>query len=336
MAPTAVAILGDRLHVVTVDTARGSAVHFPVSRQGRPGRITALPLEQAHGITAAGDGLVVTGAADGRPVALHLDADGRVGWRLDVQPDGPLAFWPRPVTQPNGAVRLVWGVDADGGRSRLAVAELAAARSLAVHTIDRDDASTLLEPAGGRRGTLIARVHGAPSHVEVLTVEDGGRLGPTRDFPEATYPVTLSWAVGRENTLLWASSRDRNLNVAGFDDQLNPTRQVMRPVTARPPARIRLASLAQRADGCLALRWQTAEADELLPLDDDAGPPSHRQSLALADFIAPFDAAAQRLGAILSVPDPGVWSTLAAWLGDELLVLHGSSVPAISVYQGAG
>jgi hypothetical protein len=297
------------------------------------GAATAFPLSHVAGITPGAGALVVTGARaqDDRPVALGIDAQGHVRWEAEVPVAGTLELWPVPAPLDGEAVSLIWATS--GRPAAVSVARLERGRCQPATEIPCDDTTVALEVAAARGRLMLARTHDSPAGLEVLRLVEGAPVQRAA-VAQATRPFSPSVvAAGEEWALLWLSRGDGAVQVAPLDDDLHLGEPMSIAAGATPPWRPRTARLIQGGGPCQAVTWQTtAPGDDVLVGRETQWPAPRQHTEQIEQFVGAYDPQTQRMGAIQPLAEAGIVCDAGAWVGDALLMLHGVSSPAISIY----
>jgi hypothetical protein len=333
--PVRCAALADRLHVVGRDPGGDGFLRVVLDAAGQPvGDVVSLPVRVAA-LAASMDGLVATGSrpeGGGPPLVFAVDAGGSILWQHELAVVEPLSAFPVPVSlSAEGFVALVWVTGTE--QPTLHVAALAGETPRPIAATPLDGVTVDLDIDGSAGAVTIARVSGYPLRLEVVRA---GEPPERRPLPGTERPNTATVAAGGGRTFVaWTSIGDASVRVQALGDDLAPAGSPAVAAEVAPPAALRDVRFIRGDSGRLALRYRTGDRTSAAASRREPGSPTaRREPVAVVEqFVAPFDPRTGSTGPVRRIEESGHGFDAAAWVGDRLLVCHGSREPLFTILE---
>jgi hypothetical protein len=312
-APIVSATLADRLYAFARDPGSGRVSGCTLDSQAAAQPSGELSLLTVSDAAACQDVLIVAGASgSGSPGAVAMAADGGQRWTAEASPGGELAAWPAAACR-RDAAHVAWATKP----ASLHLARVDGGSARALNAVDVEGSIKALAAIGVGDGVGIAVA--TDRALRWITVANAG---PAKQVGISATPATAP-NISRMNSGVLVSWLRPPGVVMGrrLAGDLTPGAAEEVILTASSGQTILSFRALGTHRGALALTWTVTEG----------GRPGE---ITVTQFVGLYDLARQQLAAVEDL-GPGSAYLGGGWLGDVLLVIHGSDSPLASALRSA-
>jgi len=334
-SPFVGAVLGERLHLVTLGEMAQGTQHLALDSRARlVSDVTKLPLGYCESMIVCGESLIVAGTdSSGEPIVASLDANGAVIWQCALPVTEPPMASPQAACV-DGRVYVVWATGTE--RSTLWVAVVEGGAYGLPKSIAFDDPIYDLRVIAAGQGLTCACIHGDDLQLELLRIADG-QITRRSLVADVTQPVSPDLAaIADHYLLLWITKPEHELRAQWFDSELRPLAPADRLAAATEYTQMHSAHLLKGAPGCLAVLYQTvASGHDLVAIPQSgAGRARREPRRTLQHFLAAYDWQARAAGGFEPAAAKWVSPRASGWIGRTLLLMPGDASGEIAIYKG--